>query len=577
MNSNTVKLLQKHFDTALETPDGVKKLRELILTLAMQGKLVPQNPKDQPASALLKEIEAEKKRLVKAGKIKKQEPLPPIKPEEVPYKLPTGWDWVRLGVLTEIITSGSRDWAKYYCSNGRAKFVRMGNLSHGWFNLKTDNIQMVNPPPNGEGTRTSLIENDLLVSITGDVGWKALIPKNFGEAYINQHTALIRFLEEFRGRFYPLILCSPLAQKQFNAPQRGIKNSFRLSDVSLLYVPLPPLAEQRCIVAKIDELMALCDRLEAERNERNQKRLTVHTTAMNRLLTSQDKESFSASWSFITKHFSELYSVSQNVAELKKAILQLAVMGKLVPQDPKDQPASALLKEIEAEKKRLVKAGKIKEQKPLPPIKPEEAPYELPTAWAWVRLGELVSRSEAGWSPSCESRRAAPNEPGVLKISAVSWGFFDESQNKALPKNLKPVTEHEVQVGDFLLSRANTAELVAKSVIVKQTRPKLYICDKIIRLKISSLLDCDFACMVNNSASSRSYYISKASGTSSSMQNVSRQTVLELPFPLPPLAEQRRIVAKIDRLMAFCDDLEKQIAAATGKQTAIFNAVLAKV
>jgi type I restriction enzyme S subunit len=241
-------------------PNGVKKLRELILELAVRGKLVPQDPSDEPASELLKRIAEEKARLVAEGKIKRQKPLAHITEKEAPFNLPNNWQWTRLGDLSELITSGSRDWAQHYSDEG-AIFVRMGNLSRRSYELRLNSIQRVSPPENGEGSRTKLESGDVLLSITGDVGLLGLIPENFGEAYINQHVCLIRFIGSIRGRFLPEALRSPLAYKQYDAPQRGIKNSFRLGDVSDILVPLPPLAEQHRIVAKVDELMALCGRL----------------------------------------------------------------------------------------------------------------------------------------------------------------------------------------------------------------------------------------------------------------------------------------------------------------------------
>ena len=158
-----------------------------------------------------------------------------------------------------------------------------------------------------------------------------------------------------------------------------------------LFIPLPPLAEQRRIVAKIDELMVRCDELEKLKAERNQKQITVHKSALNRLLTAKDYNDFKTSWHFITQHFGELYSVKENVAELRKAILQVAVMGKLVPQDPNDQSVSELLKKIEAEKQKLIKEGKIKASKPLSPIKSDEVSYDLPKGWEWVNLQDLFA------------------------------------------------------------------------------------------------------------------------------------------------------------------------------------------
>ncbi|WP_270175234.1 restriction endonuclease subunit S [Diaphorobacter sp. ED-3] len=244
------------------------------------------------------------------------------------------------------------------------------------------------------------------------------------------------------------------------------------------------------------------------------------------------------------------------VAKLRELILTLAVQGKLVPQDPADEPAGVLLQKIRAEKDRLVAEGKIKRDKPLAEIAEEEKPFELPQGWEWVRLGVVVNASEAGWSPTCIGSPRRPGHWGVLKVSAVSWGRFDPTANKELPSELTPKPEYEVKDGDFLLSRANTAELVARSVVVGVAEPQLMLSDKIIRLAVSSQMNRAFLNMVNNASYSREHYAANASGTSSSMKNVSREVVLALPVPLPPLAEQSRIVTRVEALMRLCDALE---------------------
>ena len=254
--------LSEHFDTLFTTTASIDTLKQTILQLAVMGKLVPQNPNDEPAAKLLERIAAEKAQLIKDKKIKKQKPLPEITDEEKPFELPKGWEWCRVWDVAELITSGSRDWAKYYSNTG-AIFVTMGNLARADYRLRLDNLRYVSPPAGGEGSRTSLIKDDLLISITGDVGNLGLIPEGFGEAYINQHTCLLRFMSKCRNRYFPELMRSPLASFQFNAPQRGIKNSFRLGDVGEMIIPLPPLSEQNQIVTKVDELMTLCDQLKA--------------------------------------------------------------------------------------------------------------------------------------------------------------------------------------------------------------------------------------------------------------------------------------------------------------------------
>ncbi len=183
---------------------------------------------------------------------------------------------------------------------------------------------------------------------------------------------------------------------------------------------------------------------------------------------------------------------------------------------------------------------------------------DLPPDWTWKRLGDLVASSEAGWSPSCPEQPRREGRWGILKVSAVSWGEFDAAANKELPLELQPRPQYEVQHGDFLLSRANTAELVARSVVVKNPPPRLLLSDKIIRLKLKQEVDAEYLNLVNNSSAARSHYQALASGTSASMKNVSREVVLALPVPLPPLAEQTRIVTRVDELMRLCDALEEK-------------------
>ncbi|MEM7990430.1 restriction endonuclease subunit S, partial [Morganella morganii] len=220
--------ISQHFDTLFTTEASIDALKQTILQLAVMGKLVSQDPNDEPASELLKRIEQEKTQLVKEGKIKKQKPLPPVSDEEKPFELPVGWEWCRISDIAMFTTSGSRDWAKYYSEKG-ALFVTMGNLSKYSYDLRMDNLRYVTPPVEGEGLRTKLEPFDLVISITGDVGNLGLIPEGLGEAYINQHTCLLRLIPICHNYYFPEFMRSPMAKLQFNTPQRGIKNSFRLS------------------------------------------------------------------------------------------------------------------------------------------------------------------------------------------------------------------------------------------------------------------------------------------------------------------------------------------------------------
>ena len=347
--------------------------------------------------------------------------------------------------------------------------------------------------------------------------------------------------------------------------------------MNCIVLSMPPLAEQHRIVAKVDELMALCDQLEQQQTDSNDTHQTLVDTLLATLTQAADPKEFVQAWQRIAVHFDTLFTTEQSIDQLKQTLLQLAVMGKLVPQDPNDEPASVLLEKIAKEKKRLIKEGKIKKEKPLPGIEEDKKPFELPKGWVWVRLDGLALKSEAGWSPKCESMPRDGEGWGVLKVSAVTWGHFNPDENKALPSNMELRPEYEVMPGDFLISRANTSELVARAVIVpKDPPPRLLLSDKTIRLIFSSHASAEFINLANSSQYSREYYAKVAGGTSSSMKNVSREQIRSLVVALPPINEQRRIVAKVDELMALCDELKARLNAARTTQFQLADAIVEK-
>ena len=208
-------------------------------------------------------------------------------------------------------------------------------------------------------------------------------------------------------------------------------------------------------------------------------------------------------------------------------------------------------------------------------ISEESVPFRLPTGWLWVRFGELVEDADAGWSPKSEDFPRSGDNWGVLKVSAVSWDRFLPAENKQLLPGTVPPASAQVHASDFLISRANTSELVAKSVVVAEEPKNLILSDKIVRLQIPENCDKNFLSMVNNHAPyARAYYADEASGTSFSMKNVSRAVIYGLAIPLPPSAEQRRIMTKVDELMALCDLLEAQLIRGQSEASRLLEAVL---
>jgi len=558
-----MELLERHFEIALETPDGIKKLRELILSLAMQGKLVPQDPNDEPASELLKEIEAEKKRLVKEGKMKKQEPLPPIKPEEIPYEAPKGWEWVRLGEIgnTNIgLTYSPKD-----ISENGVPVLRSNNIQKEMIDL--NNLVRVNKEINDN---LYVQQGDILICARN--GSKALVGKSALIKELPEKMVFGAFMAIFRSNYNDYVrifLNSPIFRKVLDDVSTTTINQITQNNLKNSIIPLPPLAEQKRIVAKIDQLMTLCDKLEEERNERNQKRLTIHTAAMNRLLLAPDKITFNTSWDFITKNFDKLYSVPENVEDLKKAILQLAVMGKLVPQDPNDQPASELLKEIEAGKKRLVKEGKIKKQEPLPPIKPEEIPFEVPKGWEWVRLNQIFDVRDGTHDtpkyvtvgvPLITSRNFKNGEIDFNDVKLISF----EDHNKIKQRSF--VEKDDIlfsmiggNIGNMVMVNTDK-EFSIKNVALFKYYDKKLTYPGYLMLYLKNLS-----------------YIIQSKAVGGAQPFVSLSFLRNHLFPIPTIKTQRLIVAKVDQLMELCNSLEQQILESTDRQTLILNAIFAKV
>ena len=561
MTATARELLEKHFDAAFAAPDGVAKLRELILTLAMQGRLVEQNPNDPPASRLLKEIAAEKQRLVRADKIKQPKPLPPIKPEEAPYQLPQEWEWVRLG---EIGIINPRNDAE---DSSKAGFVPMPMIPEGY----SDKHQF-------EERSWSEIKKGYTHFADGDVGMAKItpcfenakscifsgLPNGIGAGTTELHifrnsfnSVVPRFLLYYLKN--PHNISKAVSRMTGSAGQKRVPTPYFAEQL----FPLPPLPEQHRIVTRIDRLMARCDELEKLRKAQGEKRLAIHAAAIKQLLDAPN----GTAWDFIQEHFGELYTVKENVAELRGAILQLAVMGRLVEQDPNDPPASELLLEIEAEKQRLVKAGKIKKPKPLPPIKPEELPYSLPTGWEWVRLGDL-GIAQTGTTPPSKDREnygdfipfVGPGDiiNGTIDYSGKGLSEQGLSKGRLIDANSVLMVCIGGSIGKHAINdRDTTCNQQINTLSPFNPAPVKYIYDVMATVYFQNAV------------------IGQAGGSATPIIN--KQKWSGIPVPIPPLPEQHRIIARIDQVMTLCDTLGKQIDAATHKQAELLNAVMAQV
>jgi type I restriction enzyme S subunit len=564
-------LLLTHFDRVSGAPEAIPRLRRFILDLAVRGKLVDQKSDDGSALALL----AKETPPAVPGAIRKQE-IEFVPKSRVPFGIPSNWIWVPLGDICSKTGSGStpRGGKSVYQRVG-VPFLRSQNVHDD--GLRLDDVAYIDRQTHERMSGTAVQPGDLLLNITGgSIGRCCVIPKELGQANVSQHVAIIRVaVEEIEPYLHKLIL-SPYFQSFVLSEQTGAgRGGLPKNRMDRIPVALPPLAEQRRIVAKIDELIALCDQLEARERERETRRDQLVKATHHHLDNSRAPDALRKYGHFFIGYLPHLTVRPDQIEQLRLTILNLAVRGQVVPQNPNDEPTSELLKTIHTDKVRLIKDGKIKPQPPLPPIGLSQTPFRLPANWNWVRFGELITAADAGWSPKSESFPRLGDNWGVLKVSAVSWNKFLPEENKQLLPGVLPPEGAQVHAGDFLISRANTSELVAKCVVVEQEPHNLILSDKIVRLQISERCSKKFISIVNNHARhARAYYAEEASGTSLSMQNVSRAVIYQLPVPLPPLAEQHRIVAKVDELMGLCDQLEHQLTATQVRSRSLLESIL---
>ncbi len=479
-------------------------LKKSILQYAVEGKLVPQDIHDEPASQLYDKIIKEKETLIKQGKIKKEKPLPPITDDEIPYNIPGNWKWVRLGEVCDV-RDGTHDTPKYI-SNG-IPLITSKNLSNNM--ILFDNVKYISSEDYRAIANRSFVDSgDILFAMIGSIGNPVIV--NINKQFAIKNVALFKFHQShfFYNKY--LLIFLQLNQYIMQKKSSGAVQSF----VSLKFLreylfPLPPLKEQERIVKKIDELMALCDKLE------------------------QEEEKLFA----LDKHFADT---------LPKSILQYAVEGKLVPQDIHDEPASILYDKIIKEKESLIKQGKIKKEKPLPPITDDETPYDIPENWKWVRLGE-VGYTQTGTTPAIEKHIYQGDYIPFIKpadISNFSINYDNEKLSEIGKQYSRVIEKNSILMvcigGSIGKCFFNIVDVCCNQQINTLT-PFKHINLKYILYTMQS-----------------SYFSSilrkNAGGTATPIIKKSKWEILY--FPLPPLKEQERIVEKVDELLTYCNKLK---------------------
>ena len=479
-------------------------LKKSILQYAMQGKLVPQDSNDEPASELLKRIKAEKEQLIKDGKIKKEKHLPPITQDEIPYDLPQGWQWVRLGDIGDWGAGSTPNRARTdYYFNGTIPWLKTGDLNDSFITEIPEKITEL--ALEQTSVKIKPIGSLLIAMYGATIGKLGIltIPATTNQACC----ACVAFQEiETKFLFYYLLSERDNLRKRGDG---GAQPNISREKIIAYLLPLPPLAEQKKIVEKLEEILPLID--EYGKNEEI-------LSEMNQKLPKQ----------------------------IRQSILQYAVQGKLVEQDPTDEPASELLKRIKAEKEQLIKDGKIKKEKPLPPITKDEIPYELPQGWEWVRLGEVINYGSTG---TVDNNNNLDENTWILDLEDI-----EKESSKLLVKNI-------IKNKSFNSSKKNFKK---GDVLYGKLRPYL---DKVIVAEEDGICTTEIL-PLRIYYGIDSYYLKWFLKSPMFIQYVNQLTYgVKMPrlgtedgknalLALPPLAEQKRIVTKVEELMQLVDKLE---------------------
>lgn len=549
---------------------GIKKLRELILELAVRGKLVPQDPNDEPASELLKRIAAEKAELVKQGKIKKQKPLPEISEEEKPFELPDGWEWTTLTRIAEInpkidVSDDEQEISfipmplisTKFDGSHEFEIKKWKDVKKGYTHFANGDIAIAKITPCFENSKAAIfsgLKNGIGVGTT-----ELHVARPFSDI-INRKYLLLNFKS-------PNFLKSGESQMTGSAGQKRVPRLFFENNP----IPFPPLQEQERIIIRFTQLMSLCDQLEQQSLTSLDAHQQLVETLLGTLTDSQNAEELAENWARISEYFDTLFTTEASVDALKQTILQLAVMGKLVPQDPNDEPASELLKRIAQEKAQLVKEGKIKKQKPLPPISDEEKPFELPEGWEWCKFG-LTSAFINGDRGSNYPNK---NEYVSQGIPWINTGHIEKNgtltvteMNFITEGKFNELRSGKIQKGDLVYCLRG-ATFGKTAFVIPYETGAIASSLMIIRPFITEMGGYIYNYLTSPFGRSQIYRFDNGSA----QPNLSANSVMLYSFPCPPLTEQYRIFSQVGLLHELCDKLKTRIKTAQQTQLHLADAL----
>lgn len=490
-----------------------QELKNSILQLAVQGKLVPQNAEDEPAAELLMRIANERKQRISDGTLilDKKHTADPITEDDVLYDLPVTWKWAR---FADIVTFNSGKTPQRqntnYWSNGKYPWVSIADMQADSTTFITKECISETAFEECFAKKISpagaiIMSFKLTIGKVSILGMDAVHNEAIISIYPTAPADDSRTLQKWLFKILPLVAATGNSKNAIKG------KTLNTTSISNLMIPVPPVAEQERIVAKIEELLPFINEY-----DETEKRLTTLNAEI------PDK--------------------------LRKSILQQAVQGKLTERDSSDEPAAELLKRIQVEKAKLIAEGKIKKEKPLPVISVDDMPFDIPDTWAWTSIAETCTNIQYG-----TSEKSTPSgKVAVLRMGNLQGGKIDYS-NLVYTSNDYDIERCHLEYNDLLFNRTNSKELVGKTAIYKAEIPAIYA-GYLIRVT-PILIDSDYLNYVMQSHFFKKYCMAVKTDAIG-QSNINAEKLKRFAFPLPPLAEQKRIVARVEELLAACNRLK---------------------
>ena len=532
--------------------EGIAQLRSLILDFAVKGNLVPQNTNEESAAILLKRIEKENQQLVKDGKIKEFKNLIEITEKEKTFKLPIGWSWARFGNISLIERGGSPRPIDSFITNDSdgLNWIKIGDTEIGGKYITSTREKI---------RKEGLIKTRMVYP--GD--FLLTNSMSFGRPYITKiegciHDGWLRIhppLSLNKDYLYHLLSSTYVSQFFKSAASGAVVLNLNADKVRLLPIPIPPLDEQNRIVSKVDELMALCDKLEEEQFNNLKTHQVLVKTLLETLTQAVNANELQVAWERMSAHFDTLFCTDDSIEQLKQTILQLAVMGKLVKQDPNDEAANELLKKIARHKESLVKQGKIKENI-LPEVTNEQEPFIIPQNWKWVRLGNITNKLGSGSTP--RGGNNAYSDSGILFLRSQNIrneglllddvAFIDEATNNKMSNTIVFPNDILLNITGGSLGRST---IFPEEAIIANVSQHVTIIRPTIIDSTPYLHSCIISPYIQNLIWGRQIGANR--------EGLSKKVLEQFEIPYPPLLEQKRIISKINELFFVCDLLKEKI------------------